>query len=95
MGLLSGSTVRQVNENNLFFETLLQDVGSGQGHLSRLLSFHYDLPVISLEHEQSFVKKARIYDEEVKLRWKKLSSKVRTVLATNLSNIWKSLSPCT
>ena len=44
--------------------TSVIDVGSGQGHLSRLLCLNYNLPVVALEHEVELVKRARKFDLE-------------------------------
>ncbi|CAK8693860.1 unnamed protein product [Clavelina lepadiformis] len=41
------------------------DVGSGQGHLSRILTLNHKLSVKSIEREESHVKCARKFDEEV------------------------------
>jgi len=44
----------------------LQDVGSGQGHLSRILCLGHNLPVIGLEHEEGNLRMARKFDAEAK-----------------------------
>ncbi|XP_076802452.1 methyltransferase-like protein 25B isoform X2 [Clavelina lepadiformis] len=41
------------------------DVGSGQGHLSRILTLNYKLSVKSIEREERLVKCARKFDDEV------------------------------
>ena len=40
-------------------------MGSGQGHLSRILTLNYKLSVKSIEREERLVKCARKFDDEV------------------------------
>ncbi|XP_076802454.1 methyltransferase-like protein 25B [Clavelina lepadiformis] len=51
------------------------DAGSGQGHLSRLLTLGYDLPVIALEREETFLEEARKFDVEAMNHVKKVCEK--------------------
>ncbi|XP_078489142.1 methyltransferase-like protein 25B [Ciona intestinalis] len=44
--------------------TQVVDIGSGQGHLSRVLAFQHDLPVTAVDNVQSHLKAAEKYDKE-------------------------------
>ena len=42
----------------------LKDVGSGQGHLSRLMALEHKMRVVAIENQDAFVKKAQKFDKE-------------------------------
>ena len=73
--------------------TSVVDVGSGQGHLSRLLSLGFNFPVTSLECENSYLKKAELFDYEAKLHLRKTVDRSETLQMESAMNITKSILP--
>ncbi|KAG1672387.1 Protein RRNAD1 [Nymphon striatum] len=51
--------------SKLFHCNKVVDIGSGQGHLSRLLSFGYDLEVLTMEAEGSHTSHAEKFDNQM------------------------------
>ncbi|KAK8380525.1 hypothetical protein O3P69_016841 [Scylla paramamosain] len=54
---------------------VMVDVGSGQGHLSRLLAYGHDVRVVCLEAEDKFIDGARKFDHQLEKAVEKMTRK--------------------
>ncbi|XP_047468711.1 methyltransferase-like protein 25B [Penaeus chinensis] len=54
---------------------VMVDVGSGQGHLSRLLAYGHDVRVVCLEAEDEFIMGAKKFDNQLELAAEKMKKK--------------------
>ncbi|XP_050715455.1 methyltransferase-like protein 25B [Eriocheir sinensis] len=54
---------------------VMVDVGSGQGHLSRLLAYGHNVRVVSLEAEDKFIEGARKFDDQLEKAVTKMSQR--------------------
>ena len=64
-----GSLVKSVSESRNI--TQIVDVGSGVGHLSRLLAYAHNLKTVSIDAKQNFVESAQIFDDQLVQQLKK------------------------
>ena len=64
-----GSLVKSISESTNI--TQIVDVGSGVGHLSRLLAYAHNLKTVSIDAKDNFVESAQIFDDQLVQQLKK------------------------
>ena len=64
-----GCLVKSVSESRKIRQIV--DVGSGVGHLSRLLAYAHDLKTVSIDAKENYIESAQIIDEQLVKQLKK------------------------
>ena len=64
-----GSLVKSISESNNISQIV--DIGSGVGHLSRLLAYAHSLKTVSIDSKENYVESAQIFDDQLVQQLKK------------------------
>ena len=64
-----GSLVKSISESTKISQIV--DIGSGVGHLSRLLAYAHSLKTVSIDSKENYVESAQIFDDQLVQQLKK------------------------